>query len=424
MTVLIIGSGGREHALAWKLARSPRVRRILCAPGNAGTAALGENLPIPITDAAGLLAAAARHDVNFTVIGPDDALAAGVADAFEAAGRRVFGPRRDAARLEWSKGFAKDFCRRHAIPTAGAEEFDDLGAALAHLRARERWPVVLKADGLAAGKGVVVAAGLEEAEAAVRAMLEERRFGAAGARVLAEDYLTGSECSLHALVDGRRAVLLPLAQDHKRLLDGDAGPNTGGMGTVSPPSAARRDPELAGRLEREMMAPFLAGLAADGLDFRGLLFPGVMLTPDGPRVLEFNARFGDPETQVLLPRLRSDLLPLLEACAGGHLDQAPVPEWDSRVAVCVILASENYPGKPLVGRPIHGLEDLADAEDVMVFHAGTRRGDDGIVRTSGGRVLGVTALCSTVEEARARAYEAADRIRFDGKHCRRDIAAS
>ena len=409
---------------SWKLARSPRVHRILCAPGNPGTASLGENLSISITDIAGLLAAAERHGVDFTVIGPDDALAAGVADAFEAAGRRVFGPRRDAARLEWSKGFAKDFCRRHAIPTAGAEEFDDLNAALVQLRARKNWPIVLKADGLAAGKGVFVATGLAEAEAAARAMLEERRFGAAGARVLAEDFLTGSECSLHALVDGRRAVLLPLAQDHKRLLDGDAGPNTGGMGTVSPPAASRRDPELAGRLEREIIAPFLAGLTADGLDFRGLLFPGVMLTPDGPRVLEFNARFGDPETQVLLPRLRSDLLPLLAACADGRLDQAPTPEWDSRVAVCVILASEGYPDKPLVGRPVHGLEDLAGEEDVIVFHAGTRRGDDGSILTSGGRVLGVTALGATVDEARARAYEAADRIRFDGKHCRRDIAAS
>jgi phosphoribosylamine---glycine ligase len=420
MNVLVLGSGGREHALAWKLARSPRVRKIFCAPGNAGTAALGENLPIPITDHDGLVAAARLHLIDLTVVGPDDALAAGIVDRFEAAGLRVFGPSKAAAQLEWSKAFAKDFMLRHGIPTADSRQFHEFGAALAHCRAASRWPLVIKADGLATGKGVIIAANLAEAEDALRGMMEEARFGAAGRSVVIEECLHGPECSLHALVDGQSALLMPMAQDHKRLLAGDRGPNTGGMGTASPPAR----PPKAGLDEevlRLILQPFLAGLAADKLMFRGLLFPGLMLTADGPKVLEFNARFGDPETQVLLPRLKSDLLPLLEATIDGRLAMIE-PEWDARAAVCVILASEGYPEKPLTGRVIEGLESAASAEDVVVFHAGTRRESDGRILTSGGRVLGVTALGDTLSEARHRAYEAAGKIHFEGMQFRPDIA--
>ncbi len=419
MHLLVVGSGGREHALAWKLAQSPRVTKIFVAPGNGGTAALGENLPIGIHEHDVLVAAARRLRIEFVVIGPDDALAAGLADRFAAEGMRVFGPCQAAARLEWSKAFAKDFMRRHGIPTADAAAFSDLGSAVAHCRAAARWPLVLKADGLAAGKGVVVAASAEAAEEALTAMMSAGRFGAAGERVVIEEFLEGPEASLHALVDGARAVLLPLAQDHKKLRDGNAGPNTGGMGTCSPPAA----PVPAGfteRVEQEILAPFLAGLRADALDFRGLLFPGLMLTAQGPRVLEFNARFGDPETQVLLPRLRSDLLPILEATANGTLGTEPIA-WDPRAAVCVILASEGYPDKPVTNRRIRGLEALANVPEVFVFHGGTRRADDGSIVTSGGRVVGITALGATVADARVRAYEAAAQVSFEGMQFRRDI---
>ncbi len=421
MNLLVLGSGGREHALAWKLARSPRVRKIFCAPGNAGTSALGENLPIPITDHDALVEAARQHRIDLTVVGPDDALAAGIVDRFEAAGLRIFGPSQAAAQLEWSKAFAKDFMRRHGIPTASSCQFDEMSAALAHCRESSRWPLVIKADGLATGKGVIIVEDLGAAEEAVRGMMEQARFGAAGRRVVIEECLRGPECSLHALVDGRSALLMPAAQDHKRLLAGDQGPNTGGMGTASPPAQPPRigfDEDV----RRSILQPFLAGLAADKLDFRGLLFPGLMLTADGPKVLEFNARFGDPETQVLLPRLKSDLLPLLEASIDGRLAEQN-PEWDSRAAVCVILASQGYPEKPVTGRAIEGLASLEDLENVFVFHAGTRRESDGRIVTSGGRVLGVTALGTTLAEARQHAYESAAKIHFDGMQFRPDIAA-
>ena len=421
MNVLILGSGGREHALAWKLARSPRVKKIFCAPGNAGTAALGENLPIAISDHAALLAAVRAHQIDFTVVGPDDALAAGIVDRFAAAGYRIFGPSKAAAQLEWSKAFGKDFMRRHGIPTAASREFDDFAAAVEYCRAAPRWPVVINADGLATGKGVIIAQQFAEAEAALRAMMEEARFGAAGNRVVIEECLQGPECSLHALVDGKSALRLPMAQDHKRLLDGDLGPNTGGMGTASPPVRAAL-PGFDDAVKRTILDPFLAGLRADNLPFRGLLFPGLMLTAEGPKVLEFNARFGDPETQVLLPRLKSDLLPLLEATVDGQLAGIE-PEWDERAAVCVILASQGYPEKPILGRVIEGLESGRGADDVIVFHAGTRREADGRDVTSGGRVLGVTALGATVAAARDRAYEAAAEIHFEGMQFRRDLAA-
>ncbi len=421
LNLLVIGSGGREHALAWKLAQSPRVARVFTAPGNAGTAAVGENLAIGIHEHDALVAAVRTHQIGLVVIGPDDALAAGLADRLEAEGIRVFGPRRDAARLEWSKAFAKDFMRRHGIPTAAAGEFTEVEAALAHCRASERWPLVIKADGLATGKGVIVAADLAEAGAALQAMMVDARFGAAGRRVVIEEFLCGREASLHALVDGTTALLLPLAQDHKCLIDGNRGPNTGGMGTASPP-AIPPEPGFAAQMESLVLQPFLAGLQNDGLAFRGLLFPGLMLTTDGPRVLEFNARFGDPETQVLVPRLRSDLLDLLEATIDGDLASVQ-PVWDERAAVCVILASEGYPDAPITGRTIHGLDQLAHEPDVFVFHGGTKRAPDGTLVSAGGRVLGVTALGEDVPAARARAYAAAALVSFDGKQFRTDIGA-
>ncbi len=420
MNLLIIGGGGREHALAWKLSRSPEVKRIYCAPGNAGTARLGENVPLKITDVEGLLAFARERFVDLTVVGPDDALAAGIVDRFQADGRRIFGPTREAARLEWSKIYTKDFLLRHGIPTAAAGRFERVEDALAFCGARS-YPLVVKADGLATGKGVIIAPDRDATEQAVREMMVAGRFGEAGRRVLIEEFLTGREISLHALIDGTHHKILPPAQDYKRVGEGDTGENTGGMGAVSPPVAGV--PEgLPQRIESEIMLPFMAGLHAEKLRFQGLLFPGLMLTPSGPRVLEFNARFGDPETQVILPRLQSDLLPVLEAVIDGNLNRAEL-RWDTRSAVCVVLASAGYPGPYETGKTIAGLETIPpDADDLFVFHAGTRQESDRVV-TSGGRVLGVTALGRDLADARSRAYEAAERISFEGCYLRRDIAA-
>ncbi len=419
MKVLIIGGGGREHALAWKLSLSPRVEKIYCAPGNAGTALLGENVPLAITDGEGLLAFAQAHAIGLTVVGPDDALAAGIVDRFQAAGQRIFGPTQAAAKLEWSKVFTKEFLSRHQIPTAAAGNFDATADALRFCEEKS-YPLVIKADGLATGKGVIIAENVLEAEAAIREMLDGGRFGAAGSRILIEEFLRGRECSLHALVDGRSYQLLPVAQDHKRIGEGDHGANTGGMGTASPPPIPL-GVDVERRVHAEIMEPILRGLQADGLRFQGLLFPGLMLTADGPKVLEFNARFGDPETQVLLPRLKNDLLPVLEAVIDGRLDQVALA-WDPRPAVCVVLASQGYPGAYETGKPIGGLASVTQP-DVFVFHAGTKSGPGGETLTSGGRVLGVTALGDTLAAARARAYEAAACITFEGCYFRRDIAA-
>ena len=421
MNVLIIGGGGREHALAWKLSRSPDVRRVFCAPGNAGTAGLGENVPLKITDADGLLRFARERSVDLTVVGPDDALAAGVVDRFQAEGRRIFGPTRAAARLESSKIFSKEFMGRHGIPTAAAGRFERVEEAVAFCRERGG-PLVVKADGLATGKGVIIARDPDEAVRAVDEMMNAGRFGDAGRRVLVEEFLEGREVSLHALVDGRHYRLLPTAQDYKRIGEGNTGENTGGMGSACPPPQAL-DADTERRVHDEIMQPFMAGLHAEGIDYRGLLFPGLMLTAQGPRVLEFNARFGDPETQVILPRLRSDLLPLLQATVDGRLDTVEMA-WDPRPAVCVVLASAGYPGAYGTGKPIAGLGTIpGDADDLFVFHAGTRLDGERVV-TAGGRVLGVTALGRDLAEARDRAYEAAERITFEGRTLRRDIAAT
>jgi phosphoribosylamine--glycine ligase len=417
MKILVIGSGGREHALAWKLRQSPHANRIFCAPGNAGTSEIVENVTILANDLPALLKFARENCVDLTVVGPDDPLAAGIIDLFAAEKLRAFGPDKLAARIESSKIFAKELMRAQKIPTAEAATFSDANQALDYC-GRAKFPVVIKADGLALGKGVIIATDAATAKSTIDEMMNQRRFGAAGRCVVIEEFLRGTECSLHALVNGGNYLLLESARDHKRALEGDEGPNTGGMGAFSP--ANNWNSKLQSRFETDIVQPLLGGLVHQGVPFRGLLYPGLMITSKGPRVLEFNCRFGDPETQALLPRMKSDLLPLLEATIDGTLDQSAI-EWDPRAAVTVVLASAGYPGKYETGKPISGLNDAAKLVDVQIFHAGTKR-DGRAVKTAGGRVLAITALGSTIEAARARAYEAVSRIHFEGCHYRRDIA--
>ena len=426
MKLLVLGSGGREHALVWKLAQSPQVTAMSVAPGNAGIAAerlvangaLVQNVAIGAEDVPALLAWAREHRPDFTVVGPDGALAAGVVDAFQAAGFKIWGPTRQAARFEASKAFSQDFMVRHGIPTARSGTFSDPVAAkrfCAELGGR----CAVKADGLALGKGVLLATDLPGAERAVDEIMVDRAFGTAGAQIVVQELLEGMEISLHALCDGRTAKLFPTSQDHKRALDGDLGLNTGGMGTYSP-APFLDDAQLAD-VGHRILGPWLAGCVADGIDFRGLLYPGVMLTASGPKVIEFNARFGDPETQVYLPRLENDLVDLLLASTEGRLDAVGL-RWSSDACVCVAIASGGYPGNYEKGKRIHGLDDVAALPDVKVFHAGTTLKDGQIV-TNGGRVLGVTAWAPTLAAARDKAYAAVDTLCFEGMHFRRDIAA-
>src|SRR5881396_1444297 len=417
MKILVVGSGGREHALAWKLQQSPHAERIFCAPGNAGTAEIGENVAIPTSDLQALVRFAKENRVDLTVVGPDDPLAAGIIDLFAAEKLRAFGPNKSAARIESSKIFAKELMRARKIPTAEARTFSNSNEALRYCE-QVKFPVVIKADGLALGKGVVIARDFAMAKATIDEMMNQHRFGDAGRRIVIEEFLHGTECSLHALVNGRNYLLLESARDHKRALDGDQGPNTGGMGAFSP--ANNWNTKLQLRFDTEIMKPLLRGLIEQSVTFRGLLYPGLIITSDGPRVLEFNCRFGDPETQALLPRMKSDLLPLLEATIDGKIERCAI-EWDARSAVTVVLASGGYPGKYESGKSISGLDQAARLEDVQVFHAGTKR-DGSEVKTAGGRVLAVTALGSTLEAARARAYEAVSHIHFENCHYRRDIA--
>lgn len=428
MKVLITGSGGREQALAWKLAQSPEVTEVLCAPGNGGTESLAEaegvrvpvrRVPLGALEVEKLRDFAVAEGIGLVVIGPDDALALGCADLLRDAGILCFGPGREAARLESSKARAKEFMEKYGIPCAKSRTFTDEVEALAWCEAAD-YPLVLKADGLALGKGVVIAQNLEEAAETLRRMMRERVFGEAGDRVVIEEFLEGPECSIHAFVDRGNYVLCPEAQDHKRVGEGNTGPNTGGMGTISPTGLV--DEATWETIRRDILDRFVAGLQAEGLDFRGMLFPGLILTDRGPKVLEFNCRFGDPETQVLLRRLESDLLPLLLATARGNLSGIQA-KWRRETAVCVVLASGGYPGEIRRGLPITGLEEAARADGVVVFHAGTKR-ENGVVLTSGGRVLGVTALGADKQEARFRAYAAAEKIQFDGGFCRRDIGES
>jgi phosphoribosylamine---glycine ligase len=417
--ILVVGSGGREHALVWKLKQSAGVNEMICAPGNAGTAQIAENVAIPATDLPALLRFAKENAVDLTVVGPDDPLALGIVDLFAGEKLRVFGPAKSAARIESSKIFAKELMRAQRIPTAEARTFSDSDEALRYCE-HLNFPVVVKADGLALGKGVIVAPDAATARSTIEAMMNKSRFGEAGRRIVIEEFLRGTECSLHALVDGQNYRLLESARDHKRVFDGDQGPNTGGMGAFSP--ANNWNSELQSQFEENIMRPVVRGLVGEGITFRGLLYPGLMITGEGAQVLEFNCRFGDPETQAILPRMKSDLLPLLQATIDGKIDNYEI-EWDKGAAVTVVLASGGYPGKYESGKPISGLDDAARLENVQIFHAGTRRANGGTV-TAGGRVLAVTALGQTVESARNHAYEAVSRIHFEGCHFRRDIAMS
>jgi phosphoribosylamine--glycine ligase len=415
LNLLVIGSGGREHAIAWRLAQSPRIGRVYVAPGNAGTAREDGLFNVPITDSGELVQFARKEGIALTVVGPEAPLAAGIVDLFRGAGLRIFGPTQRAARLESSKDFAKSFMVEHGIPTGRHQSFSDAAPAHRYIDAQGA-PIVIKADGLAAGKGVVVAMTLADAHAAVDDMLVGNRMGEAGARVVIEEFLEGEEASFIVMVDGRHVLPLASSQDHKRLLDGDRGPNTGGMGAYSP--APVLTPALHGRAMREVIAPVVAGMDAAGERYTGFLYAGLMIAPDQQlRVLEFNCRLGDPETQPIMMRLKSDLFTLVEHAVNGQLDRVEA-QWDRRVALGVVLAAAGYPDKPRKGDEITGLPRPED--DVRVFHAGTTMADGKVV-TSGGRVLCVTALGDTVRFAQKRAYEVAEQIQFAGCQMRRDI---
>jgi len=418
MKVLVVGGGGREHALAWRLAQSPRVEEVLCAPGNAGTARVGRNVAVATNDTKALVALAREEAVGLVVVGPEDPLCAGLADRLKAADVPVFGPGKDAARLEGSKVYAKEFLERHRIPTAGWRRFDRSGAAKSYLETLTIWPQVVKASGLAAGKGVFVCRDAKEACSVVDAVMEERRLGEAGNEVVIEEFLEGRELSVQAITDGRTIVILEPVMDHKQVGDGDTGPNTGGMGIYSPvPFVSQR---LMRQIESRVLIPTLHALALEGLEYQGALYAGLMITEAGPRVLEYNCRFGDPETQAIVRRLDSDLFAYLYAAAKGTLEAEEPPRWDRRSCVGVVAASEGYPGEYEKGHRISGIEEAERDEDVVVFHAGTRE-DAGQVLTAGGRVLCVTALGGDLEKARAAAYRGYETIRFSGKFCRRDI---
>jgi phosphoribosylamine--glycine ligase len=418
MKVLVVGSGGREHALGWKLQQSPIVSEVISAPGNPGLAEIGRCVAIKADNATELAAFAAREQVGLVVIGPEAAAAAGLADALAHLGMPCFGPSKAAAELEASKAFTKDFCARHAIPTADYKIFDDAIRAKAYLGEREP-PFVIKADGLAAGKGVVIAETRREADAAIDEILFLRKFGTAGQRIVIEDFLPGEEASFFAICDGENAVPLVAAQDHKRAYDGDKGPNTGGMGAYSPApifSDAARDATM-----EQIILPTLRGMKAENRPFVGVLFAGLMITPAGPKLIEYNVRFGDPECQTLMRRMQSDLAPLLLAAANHDVTKAPTIEWDPRPAVTVVYAANGYPDEPLTGSVIRGLDDARRIEGVEIFHAGTRRDDEGLLRAAGGRVLNITAIGETLKDAVTRAYAAVDLIDWPGGFCRRDI---
>jgi len=418
MKVLVVGAGGREHALCWAIEASPQCEALYCAPGNGGIARHAKCVDIAAEATDDLIAFCLAEAIDFVVVGPEAPLVAGLVDRLEAEGVEAFGPSAAAAQLEGSKIFTKELCRRHNIPTAGFERFTDIEAAKAHVRERGA-PMVVKADGLAAGKGVTVAQGVDEALAALDA-IGGGAFGAAGAEVLIEDYLVGEEASFFALVDGDTALPLVGAQDHKAVGDGDTGPNTGGMGAYSP--APVLDDALAERVMTEIIEPTVNGMAAEGRPFKGVLYAGLMITAEGPQLLEYNVRFGDPECQVLMARLRSDIVPALMAAHDGELDRFDL-RWRDEAALCVVMAANGYPGTYQKGTEIRGLDALESDEaagDLVVFHAGTQRADDHYLAT-GGRVLGVTALGGTVEAAQARAYRAVDRIDWPDGFCRRDI---
>ena len=417
MKILVIGGGGREHAICWKLAQSKDVHKVYCAPGNAGTAAVAENVDIAVTDIAGLVQFAQHQQIDLTVVGPEKPLILGVVDAFEAAGLRIFGPTAENAQLEGSKVFSKQLMKQAGVPTASFEVFETAPDALAYLAAAT-YPIVIKADGDAAGKGVVVAASLEEAQDAITRIMVTREFGASGDKVVIEACLNGPEASLMAFVDGDTVVPMLLAQDHKRIGEGDTGPNTGGMGAYGPVPGISQD-EINAMCD-VIIKPVVRAIKSTGIPYRGVLFAGIMLTPDGPMCLEYNCRFGDPETEIVLPLLETDLVEVINACVDARLDQIDVV-FSRRSAVTVVLAAHGYPGAVRTGDVISGLEDAVKLDAVAVFHAGTRLAEDGTVHSSGGRVLTVTSTGDSFEEARERAYAALERIHMDGGQFRRDI---
>ncbi len=417
MKILIVGGGGREHAIAWKLAKSPKVEKLYCAPGNAGIAEVAECVNIGVMEFDKLVAFAKEHAIDLTVVAPDDPLAAGAVDAFEAAGLRAFGPRANAAILEGSKAFSKDLMKKYGIPTAAYETFNDPEKALAYLETA-KMPIVLKADGLALGKGVLICKDLEEAKAGVKTLMMDKQFGSAGDEIVIEEFMTGREVSVLSFVDGKTIKIMTSAQDHKRAKDGDQGLNTGGMGTFSP--SPFYTPEVDAFCKEHIYQKTVDAMAAEGREFKGIIFFGLMLTADGPKVLEYNARFGDPETQVVLPRMKNDLVDLFEACIDGTLDQINL-EFEDNAAVCVVLASNGYPEHYEKGFEIRGLENFKDKDGYYVFHAGSKFDEQGRIVTNGGRVLGVTATGSNLKEARANAYKATEWIDFDNKYMRHDI---
>jgi phosphoribosylamine---glycine ligase len=418
MKVLVVGAGGREHALVWKIAQSPMVEKVYCAPGNPGTSQLAENVDIAVDDLQGLLAFAKKEEIGLTVVGPELPLSLGLVDLFEDNGLKAFGARKNAAIIEASKAFSKDLMKKYHVPTAAYEVFTEIEPAIAFID-RTGLPIVIKADGLAAGKGVIIAQSRDEAVAAVTDMLSGNAFGSAGSRVVVEEFLKGEEASFLAFTDGQNIIPLASAQDHKAVFDGDLGPNTGGMGAYSPAPVVT--PAIHEKAMAEVMRRTVDGMAAEGRSYRGVLYAGLMIDGDNIKTLEFNARFGDPECQPLLMRMKSDIVPILLAVASGDLSGVEI-EWHDQAAVCVVLAAEGYPGDYRKGDAIQGLADAARVEELMVFHAGTKSTPEGVV-TSGGRVLGVTALGSTVREAIGRAYQGVALITWPGMHYRKDIGA-
>ncbi len=416
MKVLIVGSGGREHAIAASVAKSPAVDKIYCAPGNAGIGQIAECVDIGAMEFDRIVAFAKEKAVDLTIVGMDDPLVGGLVDEMEAAGLRVFGPRKNAAILEGSKAFSKDLMKKYNIPTAAYENFDDPAAALAYLE-QAKMPVVLKADGLALGKGVLICETLEEARDGVRTIMEDKKFGSAGNRMVVEEFMTGREVSVLSFVDGKTIKIMSSAQDHKRAQDGDRGLNTGGMGTFSPSPFYTEEVDAFCR--KYIYQATVDAMAAEGRPFKGVIFFGLMLTQDGPRVLEYNARFGDPEAQVVLPRMKNDMIEVVQACIDGTLDQIDL-QFEDNAAVCVVLASEGYPVSYEKGFPVRGLERFEGQEGYYCFHAGTKQAGEGIV-TNGGRVLGVTAKGADLKEARANAYQAVQWVSFDNKYMRNDI---
>lgn len=418
MKILIVGGGGREHAIAQAVAKSPRCTKLYCAPGNAGIAALAECVPIGVMEFDKIVSFSKENAIDLVIVGPDDPLVGGIVDELEKAGIRTFGPRKNAAIIEGSKAFSKDLMKKYGIPTAAYENFDDPEKALEYLRTKAEFPIVLKADGLALGKGVLICENLAEAEEGVKTIMLDKKFGSSGNKMVIEEFMTGREVSVLSFVDGKTVKIMSSAQDHKRAGDGDTGLNTGGMGNFSPtPFYTKEVDEFC---QKNIFRPTVEAMAAEGRPFHGIIFFGLMLTPKGPRVLEYNARFGDPEAQVVLPRLENDILDVVDACIDGKLDEIDL-KFSDKAAVCVVLASEGYPVEYKKGFPIEGLENFEGKDDAFCFHAGTKFDEAGRIVTNGGRVLGITALGNDLKEARKKAYEATEWVTFENKYMRHDI---